>query len=100
MVGRSGEKKTFSIAARYADHLNSIAEFDELPDKLDALASGVTKPAATVPHWTSMLLTVLIDENVCAERLPAQRRQRMLAGSPAQVAEQAQTKVSTPVSTG
>lgn len=38
LIGGGGEKKTFAIAARYADHLNIIAGLDELPRKLDALA--------------------------------------------------------------
>ncbi|MBX9641296.1 MAG: LLM class F420-dependent oxidoreductase, partial [Mycobacteriaceae bacterium] len=37
LVGGGGEKKTFGIAARYADHLNIIAAFAELPRKMDAV---------------------------------------------------------------
>ena len=36
---------------------------------------------------------MLIDENATAEAIPAEMRQRMLAGSPAQIAEQVQTRV-------
>ena len=39
MIGGSGEKKTFAIAARCADHLNIIAGLDELPGKMKALAA-------------------------------------------------------------
>src|SRR5277367_6419656 len=38
LIGGGGEKKTFAIAARYADHINVMAGLDELPGKLDALA--------------------------------------------------------------
>ncbi|MEZ5126907.1 MAG: LLM class F420-dependent oxidoreductase, partial [Micropruina glycogenica] len=38
MIGGSGEKKTFGLAARHFDHLNIIAGFPELPGKLAALA--------------------------------------------------------------
>lgn len=94
LIGGRGEKKTFSIAARYADHLNIIAGFDELPGKLDALArrcDEAGRDRSTLE--TSMLLTVLIDENAAAEQIPAEMRQRMLAGSPAHIAEQVQTRV-------
>ena len=37
LIGGGGEKKTFAIAARCADHLNIIAGLDELPRKVDAL---------------------------------------------------------------
>jgi F420-dependent oxidoreductase-like protein len=37
MLGGSGEKKTFRLAARYADHLNIIADIDKLPGKLNVL---------------------------------------------------------------
>jgi F420-dependent oxidoreductase-like protein len=37
LVGGSGEKKTFGLAARYARHLNIICVPDELPRKLAAL---------------------------------------------------------------
>ncbi|WP_375487402.1 LLM class F420-dependent oxidoreductase [uncultured Mycobacterium sp.] len=93
LIGGSGEKKTFSIAARYADHLNVIAGFDELPGKLDALAkrcNEVGRDRSTLE--TSMLLTVLLDENVTADAIPAEMSQRMVAGGPAQIAEQVKAK--------
>ena len=37
MLGGSGEKKTFRLAARYADHLNLITPMSELRRKLDVL---------------------------------------------------------------
>ena len=37
MLGGSGEKKTFGLAARFADHLNIICDASELPRKLDAV---------------------------------------------------------------
>lgn len=39
LIGGGGEKKTFAIAARFADHLNIVAAVDELPRKMRALAA-------------------------------------------------------------
>ena len=37
LVGGSGERKTFGLAAKYADELNSNASFVDLPRKIEAL---------------------------------------------------------------
>ena len=37
MIGGQGEKKTFRLAAQYAQELNTTALFADLPRKLDAL---------------------------------------------------------------
>jgi F420-dependent oxidoreductase-like protein len=94
LIGGSGEKKTFSIAARYADHLNIVAGFDELPRKLDALAKRCDE-AGRDPSTleTSMLLTVMVDENAKPDQIPLEMRERMLVGSPGYIAEQVQAKV-------
>jgi F420-dependent oxidoreductase-like protein len=94
LIGGRGEKKTFSIAARYADHLNIIAGFDELPGKLDALAKRcdeVGRDPATVE--TSMLVTALIGDSASAQHIPAEMSQRMVAGTAESVAEQVKTRV-------
>jgi F420-dependent oxidoreductase-like protein len=94
LIGGSGEKKTFSIAARYADHLNIVAGFDELPRKLDALAKRCDEAGRDRSTLeTSMLLTVMVDENAKPDQIPAEMRERMLVGSPDYIAEQVQAKV-------
>lgn len=94
LIGGRGEKKTFSIAARYADHFNIIGGFDELPRKLDALAKRcdeANRDPATVE--TSMLLTVMVDENAKPDQIPAEMSQRMVVGSAESIAEEIKTKV-------
>jgi len=91
MIGGQGEKKTFAIAARYADHLNLTAAFDQLPAKLNALAKRCDEAGRDRSTLeTSVLLTALVDENASA---PAEMSQRMVAGSADSVAEQIKTKV-------
>jgi len=88
MIGGSGEKKTFGLAARYFDHLNIIASFAELPGKVAALArrcEEVGRDPATLE--TSMLLTTLPDANMTDDMLPAEMRGRMVVGSPERIAE-------------
>ena len=90
LIGGSGEKKTFALAARHFDHLNIIASLDELPRKVEALKARcdeADRDPATLE--TSLMLTVLIDENFDQSRA----NPRMVAGSPAQIAEQIQTRI-------
>jgi F420-dependent oxidoreductase-like protein len=91
MIGGQGEKKTFAIAARYADHLNMTAGFDQLPAKLDALSKRCDEAGRDRSTLeTSVLLTALVDDNASA---PAEMSQRMVAGSVDSVADQIKTKV-------
>jgi F420-dependent oxidoreductase-like protein len=94
LIGGSGEKKTFGIAARYADHVNIIAAFHELPRKIDALRARceeVGRDPSTLE--TSLMLTVVFDENAKPDQVPEQMSGRMAIGGPAQIAEQVQAKV-------
>src|SRR5258705_10721769 len=62
MLGGSGEKKTFRLAARYADHLNLITPMSELPHKLDVLkqrCAELERDPSTLE--TSTLLTAVLD---------------------------------------
>jgi len=51
MLGGSGEKKTFGLAVRYADHLNLITPISELPHKLDVLKQRCDEAGAIPRHW-------------------------------------------------
>jgi F420-dependent oxidoreductase-like protein len=92
LIGGGGEKKTFALAARYADHLNIVASLDELPRKVDAVKARCEEAGrdpATLE--TSLMLTVLLD--VDPGQLSASASSRMVAGSPAQIVDQVQEKV-------
>ena len=94
MIGGSGEKKTIPLAARHFDHFNVIAGFDELPRKIAVVreqCEKVDRDPATLE--TSMLITVLIDQNLSADQIPAEMTQRMVAGSADSIADQLKTKV-------
>src|SRR4051812_31852459 len=94
MIGGRGEKKTFRLAAQHFDHLNIIGGFDELPGKLDALrqrCDDVGRDPATLE--TSMLVTVMVDDNASAAQIPSEMAQRMVVGSADSVAEQIKTNV-------
>jgi F420-dependent oxidoreductase-like protein len=94
MIGGSGEKKTIPLAARHFDHLNVIAGFDQLPGKVKVVrerCEEIGRDPATLE--TSILLTVLLDENAKQDQIPAEMSQRMLAGSAEYIAEQVQAKV-------
>ncbi len=94
MIGGSGERKTFGLAARYFDHLNIIAALDELPGKVAALArrcEEADRDPATLE--TSVLLTVIPDPKFTADMVPAPMRGRMAVGGSEQIAEAVQTNV-------
>ncbi|OMC36964.1 LLM class F420-dependent oxidoreductase [Mycobacterium sp. GA-1841] len=94
MIGGSGEKKTIPLAARHFDHLNIIANFDELPRKLDVIrqqCEQIDRDPATLE--TSMLVIALIGEQYTADAIPPDFQQRAVFGSAEQIAEQLKTKL-------
>jgi F420-dependent oxidoreductase-like protein len=89
MLGGSGEKKTFRLAARYADHLNLIANISELPGKLNVLrqrCAEINRDPATLE--TSCLLTVVLDGYDAPRHIGEAPTGRAVTGTPDQVAEQ------------
>lgn len=93
MLGGSGEKKTFRLAAQYADHLNVTSSMDELPDKLRALAQRcdeVGRDRATLE--TSTLLTVVVDGEESYDMDEATGG-RVVTGSPQHVADEIARRV-------
>lgn len=99
MLGGSGEQKTFRLAARFADHMNIIADNDVLAHKVAVLrqrCEEIGRDPATLA--TSSLVMGLIGEDeqevkALAERIPEDRRNRTFLGTPDQVAEQIHEKV-------
>lgn len=64
MLGGGGEKKTFGLAARFADHLNIICDAPELPRKIEALrqrCAEVGRDPETLE--TSFLAFLILDED-------------------------------------
>jgi F420-dependent oxidoreductase-like protein len=116
MLGGGGEKKTFALAARYADHLNMLCNASELPQKMQALRARceeIGRDPATLE--TSFLGYLIVDEDgdrartLHAEMLEKQARQEMsglstpalrqgqtdrhFVGDPDEIAEQIQRRV-------
>jgi F420-dependent oxidoreductase-like protein len=94
MLGGSGEKKTFRLAARYADHLNLIANIDELPGKLNVLrqrCAEIGRDPATLE--TSTLLTVVLDGYDAPRDVGEVRGGRAIFGTPDQVADEIKRRV-------
>jgi F420-dependent oxidoreductase-like protein len=94
MIGGSGEKKTIPLAAKYFDHLNIIAGFDELPRKVQVAkdrCEEIGRDPATLE--TSMLVIAVIDENVTPDLIPDDFKQQAVVGGPEQVADQIKTRV-------
>lgn len=93
MIGGGGEKKTFAIAARCADHLNIIAGLDDLPGKMDALAARCDEAGRDRSTLgTTAYVTLIINEDIKPEQLPKELGY-VVAGSPASIADQVQAKV-------
>jgi len=94
MLGGSGEKKTFRMAAQYADHLNIIAGMTELPGKVRALhdrCAEAGRDPATLE--TSTLLTVVLDGHESYKDIDEARGDRAVSGSADKVADEIKRRV-------
>ena len=94
LIGGSGERKTFGLAARYFDHLNVIASFEELPAKMSALAQRCEEAGRDRSTLeTSVLLTAVPDPDFAEDRIPPAMRGRMVVGSADRIAEAVKANV-------
>lgn len=94
LIGGSGEKKTIPLAVRHFDHLNLVAPFDELSAKVKVVrerCEEIGRDPATLE--TSTLFTAMIDDNLTEDSVPAEMRQRVMAGSAKRIAEQIEAKI-------
>lgn len=93
MLGGGGEKKTFPLAARYADHLNILSSLAELPRKLEVLAKRCEehdRDPATLA--TSTTVSLVVDDKLKADDVPAGPMAAAF-GSTEQIAEQIKKNV-------
>ncbi|GGK81507.1 LLM class F420-dependent oxidoreductase [Mangrovihabitans endophyticus] len=99
MLGGSGERKTFRLAARFADHMNIICDVDVLAHKVAVLRQRCEEigrdPATLATSYLAMGLVGETEQEVkeLAGLVPEDRRSRAFIGTPDQVAEQLQERV-------
>jgi F420-dependent oxidoreductase-like protein len=99
MLGGSGEKKTFRLAARFADHLNIICARQDIPRKVNAVrerCAEIGRDPGTLA--TSYLAMVMMTESgdearAVLEQVPPERRDQIFVGSPDEVAQALQKDV-------
>ncbi len=93
MLGGGGERKTFRLAALFADHMNIICDRRDIGRKVAALrerCQEVGRDPQTLP--TSYLAFVMMTDTeaqaaAVIERVPTARRERAFIGTPDQVAD-------------
>jgi F420-dependent oxidoreductase-like protein len=99
MLGGAGERKTFRLAALFADHMNIICDRGDVPRKVAALRqrceeAGRDPGTLATSYLASVLMTEDEDEaKRLVDGIPADRLNRVFLGTPAQVAEQLQRDV-------
>ncbi|MGV1008002.1 MAG: LLM class F420-dependent oxidoreductase [Dermatophilaceae bacterium] len=99
MIGGSGERKTFRLAARYADHVNVICDLPDIPRKVAAIQARCEEagrdPATLATSYLASVMLVRDDAQAKAvlDLVPPERRTRAFVGTPAQVAERLNEQV-------
>ncbi|GAA0429920.1 putative luciferase-like oxidoreductase [Actinoplanes capillaceus] len=99
MLGGSGERKTFRLAARFADHMNIICDVDDLSRKVAVLRERCEEigrdPATLATSYLVMGMVGETEQEVkeLAESIPDDRRNRAFLGTAEQVAEQLHERV-------
>ena len=99
MLGGQGERKTFRLAARYADHMNIICAIEDLPRKVQVLkqrAEEIDRDPSTLK--TSYLASVALvesaaDADAILGSIPEDRRSRAFVGTADVLAERIQAEI-------
>jgi F420-dependent oxidoreductase-like protein len=93
LLGGGGERKTFSMAAHLADHLNILAPLDDLPMKLKALAQRCEEHGRD-PNTleTSTLVPLILEGEIMVSELSADGPAAVI-GSPDRIAQEIKRKV-------
>ena len=99
MIGGSGEKKTFRLAARFADHANILCPVDAIAHKLAVLAQRCEEIGRDPKSLTTSFLVsaVPVDSHTDARRVRAgltpYMQESAVIGTPDQIAEHVAEKV-------
>lgn len=99
MLGGSGERKTFRLAALFADHLNIICDAAELPRKVAALRQRCEEagrdPATLATSFLAMVMMTESEDEAkrALDGIPPDRLNRVFVGTPEQVAERIKSDV-------
>jgi F420-dependent oxidoreductase-like protein len=99
LLGGGGEKKTFRLAALFADHMNIICDLDELPRKLAALrrrceeAGRDPQTLSVSYHATILAAQSEAEGKELLDRVHPERRKRAIAGTPEQLADGVQREL-------
>jgi F420-dependent oxidoreductase-like protein len=94
MLGGSGERKTFRLAALFADHMNIICDRQDVPRKIAALRQRCEEagrdPATLATSCLAMVLMTESESQAKAwlDEVPPERRNRVFIGTPEQVTEE------------
>jgi F420-dependent oxidoreductase-like protein len=99
MLGGQGERKTFRLAARFADHMNIICAIEDLPRKVEVLkqrAEEIDRDPSTLK--TSYLASVALVESqaeadAILQGIPEDRRNRAFVGTADVLAERIQAEI-------
>jgi F420-dependent oxidoreductase-like protein len=99
MLGGAGERKTFRLAALFADHMNIICDRADVPRKVTALRerceeAGRDPATLATSYLAAVMMTESEDEaKRMLDGIPPERLNRLFVGTPEQVAEGIQRDV-------
>jgi F420-dependent oxidoreductase-like protein len=99
MLGGQGERKTFRLAARYADHMNIICPLEDLPRKVQVLRQRLEEidrdPATLKTSYlaSALLVETQAEADAALANVPEERRNRAFVGTPDVLAERITSQI-------